>query len=620
MPTDNPFDTYHVTPISYDQKGYPTADAPFTNTDDTKRHAIIAPPGKVIPVILVPGTMGSNLKLTKLPEGFAEKRYTDGAKLDPWSFPPVKRTTTGWGDKAWCPGDKVTFMVQRYYTLSASERRRLLDPDNTEVDDRAEVDPEFALKNFVFESTGDGKKKEEMAEQRRRGFLAEMKRRGWSSVFQSCYVPLLAFLEYNLNRMFYFGDLNYFWDTDMIAGSEGGAKKWSIIKGVKALTEDDVKKAARYWFPVHAVGYNWIQSNEESARHLLRKIKYFTDRFKKMGYECEKVILVTHSMGGLVARAAVHPELGQNVEGAADKILGVIHGVMPTHGAGTAYRRCHAGFEGAAIGKGFDPAARILGNNGPEVTAIFSGSPGALQLLPNKLYGPGWLKIENQFGEVVKTLPDADPYKEIYEQKDVWWRLMNPEWVDPAPGLSPQEREDTWDRYLKNLDKASSFHDKLGATRHPHTFVQYSADPKFPASGTVTWKTPKRAKPERPKSIIPGGDKATAPSESTTAGAALEIQNSRDFQESEEGEVTLNDMRQRSASLGVPSPLHMSLAPPSDPGDGTVPAQSARGIDATVEMVAAHNPGYDHQGAYETTVLQQLTAYGVVRLTAENMP
>lgn len=620
MSTENPFDAYHVSPTTYDREGYPIADAPFTETSDTKRHAIIAPPDKVIPVILVPGTMGSNLKIKKLPEGFAEKRYTDGATLDPLSFPPVKRTTTGWGDKAWAPDDGVTFMVQRYYALTASERRRLLDPDNTEVDGRAEVDPEFALKNFVFESTGDGKKKDEMAEQRRRGFLAEMKRRGWSTVFQKCYVPLLAFLEYNLNRMFYFGELNYFWDTDMIAGSQGGAKKWSIIKGVKALTEDDVKKAARYWFPVHAVGYNWIQSNTDSAQHLLRKIEEFTARFRKMGYECEKVILVTHSMGGLVARAAAHPELAGAEADKAKRILGVIHGVMPTHGAGTAYRRCHAGFEGASIGEGFNAAARILGKNGPEVTAIFSGSPGALQLLPNKLYGTGWLKIEDQYGEVVKRLPDADPYTEIYEKKDVWWRLMNPEWIDPNPSLNEIKRADAWALYRRNLKKASSFHNKLGATHHPHTFVQYGADPKFPASGTVTWKTPKHTKPERPKSIIPGTDNAIAPPESAMGSATRDIPNSRDFQESDDGEVTLNDVRQPGRLFGTPTPLQMSLSTPADPGDGTVPAQSAKGIDATVEMVAAHNPGYDHQGAYETTVLQHLTTYGVVRLTAENMP
>jgi pimeloyl-ACP methyl ester carboxylesterase len=623
MAIDNSFDTYHVAPISYDHEGHPIADAPFTDTSDTKRHVVFVPPEKVIPVILVPGTMGSNLKLKTLPEGFAKKRYTEKVKAA-WRIPPVKRTTTGWGDKAWAPDDAVTFMLQRYYPLVAHERRRLLDPANTEVDDRAEVDPKYALKGFTFESTADGKQKKERAEQRQRGFLLEMKRRGWSGVFQSCYVPLLAFLEYNLNRMFYFDALNDFWDTTMISGSQAADKRWSVIKGAKALAEEDVKKAARYWYPVHAVGYNWIQSNKDSAQYLLRKIKKITDRFKAMGYECDKVILVTHSMGGLVARAAAHPKLGENVEGAADMILGVIHGVMPTHGAATAYRRCHAGFEGAAFGTDMNVAARILGKDGPEVSAIFSGSPGALELLPNKLYGTGWLKIKDQHGELVKALPEADPYKEIYEQKDVWWRLMNPAWVDPAPGLGPEERDDTWDRYLITLDKASAFHQKLSASHHPHTFVQYSADPKFPASGTVTWSTPRRAKPMQRRPLIPGlrredsGHNIEGVQDIPTVDVGILA--SKDFEEDGFGDVTLKDVQRKTPTGLFTKPLPMSLAQPSDPGDGTVPELSAKGINDTVEMVAAHNPGYDHQGAYETKVLQELTTYGIVRLVAQYMP
>lgn len=595
MANKNPFDTYHVSPLFYDQEGYPVAEAPFTDTSDTKRHAVVAPPDKVIPVILVPGIMGSNLKLKKLPEGFAEKRYTEKVK-GAWKFPPVERTTTGWGDKAWHPDDKTRFAAQRLWPLEAFERRRLLDPTNTEVDDRTEVAREHAFTQpFVFESTGDGKEQAEMGEQRSLGFLKEMKRRGWSTVMQGCYVPFLAFMEYNLNRMFYIGDLNDFWQNKIIADSQSPSQ-WGILKGAKPVTADDVKKAARYWFPVHAVGYNWTQSNKESAQHLLRKIDEFTKRFRTMGYECEKVILVTHSMGGLVARAAAHAELGQNLNGAADRILGIVHGVMPTHGAAAAYRRCHAGFEGASIGWGMDATARILGKNGPEVAAVFSNCPGALELLPSKLYGPGWLKIAMPGGSH-KALPEADPYKEIYEQKDSWWRLMNPAWVDPASGLTREERDDSWDKYLSNLDKAAFFHGKLGATHHTQTCVHYSADnDKHKAYGSLTWGPA--------KGEVTGN---VAPPECTT------------FTEANSGEVTLTGVTVRDGRMSYPT-AKFTLSDQDEAGDGTVPVRSARALNATVEIAAAHSAGYDHQDGYGDHRTRELTAYAIVRTVAQHMP
>ena len=50
-------------------------------------------------------------------------------------------------------------------------------------------------------------------------------------------------------------------------------------------------------------------------------------------------------MGGLVARAAVHPEMGA----AADKVLRILYGAMPVLGASAAYKRMRAGNELAGI-------------------------------------------------------------------------------------------------------------------------------------------------------------------------------------------------------------------------------------------------------------------------------
>lgn len=68
------------------------------------------------------------------------------------------------------------------------------------------------------------------------------------------------------------------------------------------------------------------------------------DEFNESGYECKQVIVVTHSMGGLVGRALIHPMYG-NLQ---DKVAGIVHGVMPAIGAPAAYKRMRAGFEDPA--------------------------------------------------------------------------------------------------------------------------------------------------------------------------------------------------------------------------------------------------------------------------------
>jgi pimeloyl-ACP methyl ester carboxylesterase len=364
---------------------------------------------------------------------------------------------------------------------------------------------------------------------------------------------------------------------------------WGIVRGDKPLTQDQVKKASGFWLPVHAVGYNWIQSNTDSAKHLASKITEFIEHYKKLGYECEKALLITHSMGGLVARAAVHADIG----GMADKVVGIVHGVMPTHGAAAAYRRSRAGFEGAGFSKD-SVAADILGRDGPEVAAVFSNSPGALQLLPSKLYGVDWLQIHDAAGAKLMSLPKADPYSEIYEQKDAWWRLMNPAWLDPRDDAIGADQRRAWALYRSNLAAAQEFHDAVKATHHPHTHIQYGADDdKHKAFGTLIWKAQNAS----------GGLTGTVPT-------------SVKFVDGANGEVTLQDVGARTGRAIAHAKFELSSK--EEAGDGTVPRRSAAALNQTVELVAEH-AGYDHQSSYQDKRAQELSAYSVVRLIAENM-
>ncbi len=64
--------------------------------------------------------------------------------------------------------------------------------------------------------------------------------------------------------------------------------------------------------------------------------------------KCHKVILVTHSMGGLVAR--YYSECLTEPGPGRDKIYGIVHGVMPSIGAAATYTRMKRGTENPESG------------------------------------------------------------------------------------------------------------------------------------------------------------------------------------------------------------------------------------------------------------------------------
>ena len=148
----------------------------------------------------------------------------------------------------------------------------------------------------------------------------------------------------------------------------------------------------------------------EGAREADRRI---VDHHQSKDGLCKQVIVVTHSMGGLVARWAVEKE------GAKDKVLGVVHGVQPATGAAAAYWRMKAGFERTKrFGFEFpNPAAWVLGTNGEEVTALLGWMPGGLQLLPGPDYTDNagskkWLRLCDHEGKELAAYGD-DAYERI---------------------------------------------------------------------------------------------------------------------------------------------------------------------------------------------------------------
>ena len=530
-----------IVPTLYDDKGRPYCKSIMSRTENTVRAKCTIPPDHVIPVIFVPGIMGSNLKSTA-------KENIEGL--------------------AWAP-DSFTW-ARKFMFYKPAKRQILLNPSLASIDDSSEI-PNAEVSWFS-----------DMGADVQANWKAEFKRRGWGTVMLSSYGPLLYHLEYHLNRMYQNGKVAEPWQALM----KDQGKGWGELKGFAALIEKELLDASDHWFPVHAVGYNWLESNDQAGKYLAGKIEQFIAHYRKQGYPCDKAILVTHSMGGLVARAACHPKIGN----AASKVLGVVHGVQPATGAATAYKRVHAGFE-AGLGKD-TLVAKVLGWTGADVTAVFANAPGALQLLPNKLYPAGWLKVSRTGtgtkAQDILSLPKADPYQEIYREKDKWWRLIQPEWIDPS-GKLVNESKDPWERYLDNLDKAEQFHDTLGDYYHPSSWVHYGADEDHRAWGHVRWY------PIGEIRYVRDG----------------EIENARLKADNSLGRLVLESSEIRHNTL---TPCwNQEMESPHSSGDGTVPEESGRAPQGKVKFIAKMR-GFDHQGSYQYAQVQALTLYCIAKI------
>lgn len=154
--------------------------------------------------------------------------------------------------------------------------------------------------------------------------------------------------------------------------------------------------------PLYVWGYDWRKDILKSGDDLAKYIQ--SGKGPLQSEDASSCIIVTHSMGGLVARAALrqHPDLEA-------KVLGVIHVVQPVFGATTLYRRF---LTGTLTLDGGAPFAMILGNTGPKFSQIVSGLPGPIQLLPSNLYAQ---RCEKAGVRWLTTTRFGDAHQKTYE-------------------------------------------------------------------------------------------------------------------------------------------------------------------------------------------------------------
>ncbi|MCP1574057.1 hypothetical protein J2S30_002436 [Herbaspirillum rubrisubalbicans] len=510
---------------TYDSKGNPAWNSTMSAPDNSYAVCHIVP-DRIIPIIFIPGVMGSNLK------GIGT------AKNIQWRLDGAS-SMLGW------------------LTRGPIERKRYLTPETMTVDDGGEL-PE-----------GTSQHKD------------ELKRRGWGEVGAMSYATFLVWLE---NALSDFSN-PHGGERDRLIERPLGASK-----GESALRTDEVALSYRYRFPVHACGYNWLDSNAMAAKRLQQRINEVIARYKGERKQCEKVILVTHSMGGLVARYC------SEVLGMSDKIFGIVHGVMPSIGAAAVYRRFKSGTEGDWI------ASKILGEDAAEMTAVLSGAPGPLQLLPTEEYGNNWLKIND--GNTVFSFPQrGDPYEEIYTIRGKWWSMCEEDLISPivpARGQTkPQAKLDQdWIKFATIIsEQVETFHKSIQGKYHRNTYAFYGSSPQFLSYGTVTWK---------------GG---TTWSETWFTSRKADTLNAR---------MTNEDNIHTSRSLATPlqgdggkKGVHQmfTISGPDENGDGTVPHRSgvrpkdSPYVKSIMEVAVGHEPAYK-----DSRAAMQFTLRAIVRI------
>jgi pimeloyl-ACP methyl ester carboxylesterase len=519
------------------------------------RGLALMPSNSIVPVIVVPGIMGSNLRAKRRPRS-EEERNREAAPGKPAWRPPNTVPGGLWDALTW---DSYT----------PKRRQRLLDPETLEVDDdgpphiphgngRLHIHPRLA------------------------------RERGWGELHADSYGALLCALETRLNQTFL---------HDEATGERRIQRHWREVQAcdpakwgmpnMRPLTEGDLEKHARHHYPVYAVGYNWLECCEKASQRLQRRIVEIVEYWTGMRRQCERVILVTHSMGGLVARACA--------KRIPDRIAGVIHGVMPALGAPAAYRRMTCGTEAQDLAGRF--AAKLLGATTHDTTPVLATSPGALELLPNHLYPGPWLHVGIVQPSTVRkreTVLDylhcpnegqSNPYV-LYRDMTPWFRLVDPALADPAGKY--RLKHGGVEKAIKDaIDVAERFHVRcLADYYHPNTYAFYGNDPDELAFGQVRWLGRKEAGP----------------------GAVLtvsNVSNGRFIRHHAEGG--------RLVDIEPGRTMRFQPEPPESSGDRTVPGQSGAGPSGKVQHLF-ETRGYDHQACYNNDDIVMLTLRLIARI------
>ncbi len=381
---------------------------------------------RVIPVIVIPGILATRLRSTK-----REKKIV-------WDPP----------NSTW-DGIKALFDC---LFKSTEERVEELNPENTVVEYGLPPDSDIAEKDP--QSAG------------------SRETRGWGALYASKYHPLMEYIEDTLNA---------FRGTKLPEVFRTDPREYGALRAGLSLEDEEYRAATGgYRYEVWGGGYNWLWSNEVSAKTVWdfvtdKVLPYYPDTILNEG---KKVILVAHSMGGLVSRAICRQH--------GARILGVIHLAQPASGAPAVYKRMRAGYEGLE--------QVVLGRNAGDVSGILGRAQGGLELLPFANYDGEmpWFHCPKETGRESDILslpmprksgPDPyprksgpDPYTDIYKARE-WYGLL------PDHNL----------RYISKIISAvQKFHESIADVYHPCTCAVWGEGRDRKAWRRISWEPRRR--------------------------------------------------------------------------------------------------------------------------------
>ncbi|MFP3506927.1 esterase/lipase family protein [Burkholderia sp. SIMBA_062] len=614
-----------------DKDGASVGHFTLTPASDTRSKELLCDVRPIIPVIFLPGVMGSPLVNTETGDEMFFAPETDGLLGKAGALPALIGL--------WFKG--------------ASTREKLFDPT------LAAVTP------FGPVSAG---KHEEDAEPDQYVDEKEAIRRGWGSVYRSSYQPMLAWLQEQLNDPMRLGKHKGPW----IAGDPDG-KKWAlkplldtepasygaIDAGAQgrgqAITKDSevFKHFMKYQYRVYAIGYNWLQSNEKSAQQVIDGTDFKDKKTGKttrlMGIReiieenhSGKAIILTHSMGGLVARMAIA------MHGGADLMHGVFHNVLPATGAPIAAKRFRTGGGSEGGVNGFINGA-LLGSDADEFVAVAANAPGPLELLPMPDYhnGEPWWIFARLNGEPVMKLPkDGNTYDDVFTNPK-WYGLVpeqSASLLDPAGIMkerldkSPQKKS-VVDNFKDTIKKVVENQNKIINIYHDKTYVAYG-DGELKHRGAAALDE-NHGKPAIEKgedltdllawgTVIWKGDVPAGVTEEELRAARF-LGEKRD--DSHTGKLRVH-LDSRNVTIEFEVQKVAKLPPGSEtpdpekngivPGDGTVPVWSAEAPARGAEGGAAHGVqmvfdqgGYVHQESYNHPWTRWALLYSVVQIAQD---
>jgi hypothetical protein len=583
----------------------------MTISSDVVRHDVKIPPGKVIPIIFLPGIMGSNLRMTK-------ERQEKLKRPDSRAWRPDDLVKATGGISIMAGGRFGGF----FSNATPAERQLNFDPSETEVDyyhyteNKDRFDPEGK------ETKESDKRHSNVPDSLnsipplmreidtnlngKNASPAQIARwRGWSEVmFSGAYGDMLKQTEFLLNNLTLGNAIHPCWQK-MPVDFEGrpilglphrdlmrlvlqSPAEFGATKG-SALSPVEIRKIAPCWYPVHAMGYNFLKSNGESAKVIAERIRSLVKGYKKRHFQCDEVIIVTHSMGGLLGRALLHPKFGNLTDDKSLKILGIYHGAMPARGAAASYKRMRFGFQESYVFFA-ETAASLFGVNGQRATAVIANASGALELLPASAYGNEWLKVKDWLGTTVWSWPrdGENPLESIYmKSASSWWRLVNPTWVNP--GDVPEKSGGGINKVNRRIRAAFDFMESIENTFHPQTYASYCASSERQCYGEIVFK------------IMDGGVKGPA---------LAKLPSPTNWQ------LLSDDKKGTLIVQAGARTLMLRLEPPSAMGDETVPSQrSAEKVTGTRFIHGgAKDESYEHQNSYSNKKVMASLLYSIVKI------